>query len=77
MNPGVSRNASTHTIVCRSRMSDVTVSLAKKRPKNVRKRTRRGGWEAARTSGRHRGHEAAGSLFDVLFGDKRGEDCIE
>src|SRR5687768_9493511 len=77
MNPGVTRNASTQIIVCRSRMSDVTVSLAKNRAKKARKRIRREGWSAPLTSVDHRRHQAARPLRDVVLGDQRCEHGIE
>src|SRR5262245_30779885 len=79
MKPGVSRKASTQIIVCRSRMSDVTVSLAKKHEKKWRVRTVNGGGDD-RTPGSlgvHGRDEAAGGLVDALFGNQRREHRVE
>ena len=77
MNPGVSRNASTQIKVWRRRTSEVTVSLAKNRSKNVRDRTKNGDWLDVLTSHVHGGHQAARLLVNAFFRDQRGEDRVE
>src|SRR5262245_53889924 len=73
MKPGVRRNASTQITVWRSRTSDETVSLAKKRAKKARVSTKNGSF----TSRRHGGDETRRPLVDAFLGDQRREDRVE